>query len=45
MIAAHTDPWPRVVLMAGTLFGITWLVYWGSHMRYGAIVAYVACAG
>jgi len=31
--------------MACTLLGITWLVYWGSHTRYGAIVAYVACAG
>jgi len=39
------NPWPRVVLMACTLLGITWLVYWGSHTRYGAIVAYVACAG
>jgi len=38
------NPWPRVVLIAGTLFGITWLVYWGGHVRYGAIVAYVACA-
>ncbi len=38
------NPWPRVALIAGTFFGITWLVYWGSHMRYGALVAYGACA-
>ena len=31
--------------MAGTLVGITWPVSWGNPMRYGAIVAYAACAG
>ena len=38
------NPWFRVAPIAGTIFGVTWLVYWGGHIRYGAIVAYVACA-
>ena len=43
------NPWPRVVLTAATVLGITWPLYWstgwGGHTRYGAIVAYAACAG
>jgi len=46
--AATAYDWPSfgfcVAILAGTFVGITWLVYWGGHMRYGALAAYGTCA-
>jgi hypothetical protein len=38
------NPWPRLVLVGCTVFGVTWLVTWGQQVRYGASIAYLSGA-
>jgi hypothetical protein len=39
---ALRSPRLRIVLVACTALGISWLVYWGQQVRYGAFVAYLS---
>ena len=37
--------WPRFVRVGGSVAAITYLTLWGDAVRYGAVIAYAACAG